>query len=239
MSTRLKTRDKDLWDIFHICAQIMIALIALLFTILFSQKRERNAEATLQLAASNYEVAKSQAKVSEERMKATKAQVKNALLPSLTSADPKQRDLGMYLAKTLDESFATDVASVLALHDPDLRIRKNARSTLGSLSLSQQEGVKEKAEKGLNRYEIMNELSAKGLLKKLDDAQNYLYAGNISGRETALRIYVDVVNQLSPNARDKLDQKLLSDAEKAYKEGHFEDAVRNFSRLFTDYRQSG
>src|SRR6266852_2430655 len=106
MSSKPKTRDKDKWDILQIAAQIMIAVMALVFTVLFGVRQQKNAEATIQLASSNLEVAKSQARMSEEQLETAKAQVENALIPALTSENAQQRALASALAKALDESFA-------------------------------------------------------------------------------------------------------------------------------------
>lgn len=232
MPSRTTATSKDGWDIVQICAQTLLALIALSFTVLFGVKQQMNAEVTLQLAASNHELARAQANTSEEQMKAAKAQVKNSLLPPLTSADPKQRDLAMYLATALDESFAAEVLTVLALHDPDQDRRNNARANLRILAHSQQEGIKEKAERGLDQTDIVSELRAKGLLKKLSDAEALLKEENVSGKEAALRLYHEVLSQLSLNSRKKLNQELLIDAEKDDREGHIDAAVGKYRALF-------
>lgn len=225
-----KTRSKDIWDKFQIIVQVFIAVIALSFTVLFGVKQQKNTEATTQLAASNLELAKAQKKISEE-------QLKSALLPSLCSENPKQRAMAMYLAEALDESFATVVAGTLALNDPNQNVRRSARLTLGSLSKSKQEGIKQQAQDVINQYDIVNELRNKGLLKKLSDAQGYLEGGNIQDKEKALQIYREVVKQLAPSLRSKMDQKLLDDAEMSYKEGHNDDAIRNYRALFAGYSQ--
>lgn len=231
MTGRSDMPRKDTWDRFQIVAQVAIALVAFLFTGLFTLKQQRNADATLKLASSNLDLAKAQAKISEE-------QLKSALLPSLASDNSKQRTMALHLARTLDESFAAAMAGVIAVSDPDRQVRQSARVTLGSLSQSQEGEVKQKAEKSIAAYDVVNEMRTKGLLKRLDDAQGYLEGGNIQDKEKALQIYRDVVSRLSFAGRGKLDQQLLGDAEKDYTEGNNDDAIRKYRALFAGYRQA-
>lgn len=225
------TSGKDTWDRFQIVAQIVIALMALVFTIVFTLKQQQNADATLKLAESNLDIAVAQTKIA-------RAQVMSALLPSLSSNDAKQREGALRLARTLDESFQAEMAGVIAVSDPDPRVRQSARGTLGSLSQSQETEVRQKAESSIAAYDVVNEMRAKGLLKLLGDAQAFLEGGNVQDKEKALQIYRDVVTRLSVAGRGKLDQQLLGDADRAYKEGHNDDAVRKYQALFARYRQA-
>lgn len=231
MTGQSDTPRKDTWDRFQIVAQVAIAIIAFLFTVLFTVKQQRNADATLELASSNLDLAKAQKKISEE-------QLKSALLPSLASDNPKQRTMALHLARTLDESFATAMASVIAVSDPDPQVRQSARVTLGALSQSQETEVRQRVEKSIAAYDVVNEMRTKGLLKRLSDAQGYLEGGNAQDKEKALQIYGDVVSQLSSAGRGKLDQQLLGEAERDYKEGHNDDAIRKYRALFAGYRQA-
>jgi len=45
-----------------------------------------------------------------------------------------------------------------------------------------------------------------------------------------------VVDNLSSNNRDKLDQQLLTEAENDFKAGHIDDAVRKYHALSLIYR---
>ena len=214
---------KDGWDKLHIGAQALIPLVAAIFTIVFSTKEQKNQTATIQLAASNYELAKSQVKVS--------------LLPLLSSENERQRDMALKLAETLDELFAADVARIIALNDSSKNVRQSARSVLGSLSQSLKAEVRQKAKKGVDQYDIMNELRTKGLLKKLNDAQGYVDGGALNGDEEALKLYHEVINQLSQDALSRLNKDLLAAAQKDDKEGNTDQAARKYQALFADYRQ--
>lgn len=231
MTGQADTPRKDTWDRFQIVAQVAIALVAFAFTVVFTVKQQRNADATLKLASSNLDLAKAQTKISED-------QLKSVLLPSLASDNSKQRTMALQFARTLDESFAAAMASVIAVSDPDPQVRQSARVTLGSLSQSQETEVKQKAEKSIAAYDVVNEMRTKGLLKRLNEAQGYLDGGNIQDREKALQIYRDVVSQLSPAGHSKLDQQLLGDAERDFKEAHNDDAIRKYRALFAGYRQA-
>lgn len=228
MLTQSQVSRKDGWDKSQIVVQAVLALIALAFTILFNLKQQENAEATLKLTNSNLELAKSQNKISE-------GQLKSGLLPSLSSENPHQRAMAMYLARALDEEFAAAVAGVLSISDPDANVRKSARTTLGSLSQSQEGGIRQRAERSIIQYDIVNEMRSKGILKTLSDAQGYLEGGNLQDKEKALQIYVKVVTQLSPAALKNLNQKLLSEAKKDYQDGYSDEAISKFKAVFNDY----
>jgi hypothetical protein len=58
----------------------------------------------------------------------------------------------------------------------------------------------------------------------------------IHGYEEALKLYREVVGQLSPNMLRNLDQNLLADAKKSDKEGYIDQSARNYRALFSDYR---
>lgn len=229
MSNESNNRQKDRWDKFQIGAQVFIALAASAFTVVFGLNQQKNADATLQLALANFELARSQVKVS--------------LLPSLSSEDARQRAMSLSLAKALDERFAADVASVLAVSDVNEGVRERARVILGGLSQSERNEVRQKAEKGANQYDIMNELRTRGLLKKLSDARGYIEGGSPGGIEEALKLYHEVVDQLSDSALGKLatlrelslDLSLLHGAREDEKGGYKEHAARKYRALFQDY----
>jgi len=221
MSNESNKRQKDRWDKFQIGAQVFIALAASAFTVVFGLNQQKNADATLQLALSNFELAKSQVKVS--------------LLPSLSSEDARQRTMGLSLAKTLDERFAADVAGALAISDANEGVREKARVILGSLAQSERDEVKQKAEKGANQYDLVNELRTRGLLKKLNEARGYIEGGSPNWAEEALNLYHEVINQLPYGALEKLDRGLLLDAAEDQKRGYKDHAARKYRALFQDY----
>lgn len=214
-------RQKDRWDKFQVAAHVFIAFMALVFTVVFGLNQQKNADATLRLARANFELARSQVKVS--------------LLPSLSSEDARRRTMALSLAQTVDELFAAEVAGALAFSDANEGVREKARVILGSLAQSERDEVKQKAEKGANRYEIMNELRARGLLKKLYDARGYIEGGSPNGNEEALKLYHEVLKQLSNSALEKLDRGLIIDAQEDEKRGYKEHAARKYRALFQNY----
>jgi hypothetical protein len=226
----LNKNVKGTWDRFHIIIQALIAFIAIIFTILFNFKQKENSEATLKLASSNLEIAKSQANISKE-------QLKSALIPFLASEEPKRRAMAMYLAKVLDEDFASTIATLYSINDPNPDVRKSARITLGNLSNSSQKDIKLRAEKSIAQYDIANELRSKGFLKELNDAVGYLEVGNILDKEKALQIYRKIVGNLTITARNKLDQTILNGAELDYHKGFLDNAVNKYRVLFSNYSQ--
>lgn len=223
--------NKDWWERFKIIAEVSIAIIALAFTISFGVIQWQNIEVTKELAISNLQIAKAQEKNSVNR-------IKSALLPSLSSENPKQRAMALYLANVVDEPFATEISGILARNDPNKNVRQSARLTLDILSQSKHREIKQNAEKNIKQYDIVNELREKGFLKELKDAQGYLASGNFQDKDKALEIYHGIVKKLPPDIKNKLNQELLAHAEVAYKKGHRDDAVRIYSSLFADFSQA-
>jgi hypothetical protein len=213
--------NKDIWDKSNIVIQAFIALIALAFTLLFNFKQQENAEATLKLTSSN--------------LKISEVQIKSSLLPLLSSNDPKQRTMAMYLAKALDEEFAAAIANVISINDPDSQVRKSARTTLVSLALSKENDIRQKAEKSIVQYDIVDEMRAKGLLKDLDNAEGFLEGGNFQDKEKALQIYRKVLSQLSKKSKDNLEQKLMNEANKDFNAGYNDNAISKYRALFSNY----
>jgi hypothetical protein len=93
--------------------------------------------------------------------------------------------------------------------------------------------------RNLEQSSIFNELLAKGLLEKMTQASNYAAAGNRDGQEKALLLFRSVVNQLSRDARRQLDQSLLNGADKDYRDGNTDEAVRKYRKLFSEYLGAG
>lgn len=211
----------EIWEKIQIVAQVAIALIGLVFTILFGIMQQKNADATVQLAHSNIELSKSQVQIS--------------LLPAFTNDNVCQRVVGLYLAKNLDEEFAVEVSKAIIMSDADEKVREKARLILGIFSQSENDEIKNKAQKGAYQYDLVSELRERGLSKKLEDARLYLDGGDPSGIEKALKIYNDVINQLSDNALEKIDRSLLIDAKEDEKQQHNELAARKYRILFQEY----
>ena len=223
MPSKPEIRRNNKVDRFQTFSQGLIPWIALFFTIVFSVMELKNQAATQQLTASNIELARSQVKVS--------------LIPLLSSKEASQRAMALYFARALDEQFAVEMAIELSKSDPNKSVRNSARSTLGGLSQSQQSNVKQMAEKGINQYNIMSELRSKVLLKKLSDAEDYIDGGSRNGYEQALKLYREVIDNLSTDGLKNLDQNILVAAKKNDKEGYIDLAARNYRALFSDYRQ--
>ncbi|WP_020586084.1 toll/interleukin-1 receptor domain-containing protein [Desulfobacter curvatus] len=66
----------------------------------------------------------------------------------------------------------------------------------------------------------------------VEKARGYLVGGNPEGKEQALKIYRELICILPKNAKDNLDQQLLSEAENDYKNGYYDDSVRKYESLF-------
>jgi len=216
---------KDRWDKAKIVSETLLALVGLAFTIVYGL-------ANFRLARSNSEISRSQLEIS-------RSQVTGAFVPSLSSQDPKQRAIAIALAEALDKSFAAQVAAILATKDDSQEVRATAGSTLSSLATTAEGKVQQTATSALRRFDVMNELRDKNLLGKLDEARGYQAAGSPTATETAVVMYRDVVKQLSPEARRKLDQRLLTEAEKDYAAGHIDAAALKYRVLLVDYGQAG
>ena len=219
----MSDKTKDRWDKADVCARIAFAAASLLFAGIFGFMQRRNEAATQQLAASNFELSKSETKIS--------------LLPLLCSEDARQRMMALSLTRTLDNAFAVEVASILAISDPQKEVRQSARSVLSSLSRSKKEEVKASAQRGVERFETMGELRMKGLLQTLEDAQGYLDGGAANGDAEAVRRYRQVLASLSPEALAGLDQDILKEAQSADSQGRLDQAARLYSSLFSDFRR--
>ncbi len=213
---------KGFWDKAKTLAEVLIALVALAFTVSYNSKSHRMAEANLQLAASNTKIARSQ--------------VESALLDPLTSSDPRKRAAALYLAKVLDPEFAVEVARLYALTDTSDDVRRTARIALDGLARdASQPRVKHQAQLGKDRYDVLEELKGKDLFEKLQQADRYLAGGNRSGKEAALRLYREVLDGLSPSARFKLDQRLLENAREDDRAGHLDSSLDKYHALFLPY----
>lgn len=86
----------------------------------------------------------------------------------------------------------------------------------------------------MEEEELLKELRSKDLLEKIKDAKAYSEAGNIDGRNQALKLYREVIKALSQKARQALNQELLKEAEKAFKKEHNAHAVSNYRALFEE-----
>jgi hypothetical protein len=90
-------------------------------------------------------------------------------------------------------------------------------------------------EKGVNQHEPLDELRAPGLLRKLQAARGYIEGGNSNDIQKALKLYNEVLKQLSRGTLRKLNRSLLADAQKDEKETNNELAARKYRSLFRDY----
>ncbi|MFZ2171127.1 MAG: hypothetical protein WAW61_16015 [Methylococcaceae bacterium] len=79
---------------------------------------------------------------------------------------------------------------------------------------------------------VEKELFDKNLLKNLHDA-NKLYKPD--DEELALQLYKGVLDQLSTDARNALDQKLRISANKDYHDGKNPDAIEKYRLIFRGY----
>lgn len=213
-------KKKDKWDKFQILAQALIGIAVAAFTGVFGWHQHKNANATLELARSNCEIAR--------------AQVQVALLPALASEDPRKRAMALHLARVVDEDFASEVAPMLAVRDSSEIVQRSAKLTLENLTSSQQPKVKRIAKKGLYQYELMRDVKARGLQEELISARNYIEGGTVDGPEKAINIYCGVLNQLPYETLQKLDQGLLRSAQEDGRHGYFDSAARKYRALFPE-----
>ncbi len=200
---------------------IYLPSVGLLFTVVFGIVESLNRHATQKLSESNNRLAESNVKVS--------------LLPFLNSPDPGQRKMALLLADALDPVFAADAASILSKNDPNQTVRFSARSTLEVLLSSPEKEIRELAKKSLDQTDIMNELRRENLLQSLQDAQNYIDGGGPDRFDKALELYQTVIERLSKESVDNLNQKLLTEAEKNYQKNNKELAATAYRQLFADF----
>jgi len=225
MPNESKAQSNKKWNLFQNISKVLLPCTILIFTIVFGVMEWRNQEVMKQLTTSNIELIKSKVRVS--------------LLPSLSSQDASKRIMALELAKEMDEQFAVKITTILAKRDSEKTVRLNARQLLESLSMSEDNKIRQIAEKGIEQADIMTEMRNMGLLRKLNDAHEYIDGGAPNGDKEALKLYHEVIAQLSPNFIEKLDKNLLSEARNAEKEGFIDQAVRKYRALFADYRQIG
>lgn len=217
--------EKDKWDKAHIIIQggiaiigVVIALIGACFTYTFSVRQSKIGEATLELAKSN--------------SRAAKQQIIAAIVPSLSSSDPKQRSIALALAENVDQEFSLRVASIYALKDPDKNVRKSASEVLISLSKSTVSAISQPAERSLGQYSLISELRDKGLLERIFAVKEKLDINRTDDQITAVKIYREIIDKLSQAGREKLDQRILSDAEDNYRKGLYKEALDKYQSLF-------
>lgn len=79
---------------------------------------------------------------------------------------------------------------------------------------------------------LLKELKDNNLIQKLLDADAYLAAGSIDSKEKSLKIYHDILSQLSADASGELDPNLLSSARSDDREGHIDNALAKYKELF-------
>lgn len=81
---------------------------------------------------------------------------------------------------------------------------------------------------------VEKELFDKNLLKDLHNA-TYNLSNTDGDVENALQLYRGVLDQLSTDARNALDQKLLISANKDFQEGRNSDSIKKYQLIFQDY----
>jgi hypothetical protein len=83
---------------------------------------------------------------------------------------------------------------------------------------------------------LTEEIALKKLDKELCDAQNYLKGRSLDAQVKACEIYRNVLGRLSPASRKQLDQGMLNEAQKDYRNTNYEDAAIKFKVLFLNVR---
>jgi len=200
--------DRDLWDQAQILAQVVLAITGPVFTFVFSQTNAR----------------------------AQKLQLQASLIDKLTDADETRRRIGLLLAQEIDPMFAAQAASALVTHDANPEVRRGARSILRSLVREGESEAGKLAAEILNRKGLAIELEEKNLADLITQARDHARMQSAHGREEALRLYQEVVAQLSSKARGDLDQKLLGEAQAAHREGHLDASLKAYEQVFSSHR---
>lgn len=92
-------------------------------------------------------------------------------------------------------------------------------------------------EKGLTTVEErVNEcLPRLGVYARIVEAEGYVQGGNSDGKAKALRIYQEVEAGLPDDLRGSLNKDLLAEARTDCRNGHFDDALRKYRALFSDW----
>lgn len=89
------------------------------------------------------------------------------------------------------------------------------------------------------RDRVARELETKQLLRKLNYALDRAKHSALTEKTTALRLFSEVVSELSEGARRDLDSNLLSNAQRADHEGVSEQAIEYYKALFNPYASNG
>lgn len=79
------------------------------------------------------------------------------------------------------------------------------------------------------------ELVESRVQQKLDDAQGYLESGSPNGGTEAVRLYQEVLEQLSTHVRQQLNQELLEAASQDVQAGYIDQAARKYRAVFSAY----
>ncbi len=213
--------QKDLWDKTKICTEMVIAIAALAFTVTYNIKQ--------------IDVGKGQLSVANLNLAVARAQTENLLVQVTCSTDPRLRSMGLYLAEALDKPFAVRLGQVLSLTDPNASVRTGAVAMLRTLSSSGPTEVRSAARSAVADVELIEELRGKGLLQKLRDAEGYLSGRNESGKDQALKLYRDVLSQLSDRASKHLDTSLLNQAKQDIQAQDRDAALSKFQSVFAAF----
>jgi len=81
---------------------------------------------------------------------------------------------------------------------------------------------------------LLKEMKDKQLIPKLRNAEAYLDAGGVDSKEEALKIFKDILECLSEEARKELDQRLFSEAMTDEGNGHVDSALAKYRALFNE-----
>ena len=101
-----------------------------------------------------------------------------------------------------------------------------------SLSKSAVPAISQPAERSLSQYSLTSELRDKGLLERLSDVKGKSDLSRVDDQITAIKIYHDIIDKLSQAGRERLDQKVLKDAEDNYRKGLYKEALDKYQLLF-------
>lgn len=158
--------------------------------------------------------------------------------PSMPSVPPIVGSPDKSKAPTLTQESAKHLTGNRALPTPPasrISPREDAFSGLHkSPAPGSKLGISNNKETHTTDTLIAKELHDKNVYKKLKDAATRLNPD--TDTEAILRLYRDALNQLSPEARRRLDQALLNAADVEFQLGRSISAAEKYRQLFSGYQ---
>jgi hypothetical protein len=198
-------RRQGLWDKGKICAELMIAVAALSFTVTYNRKQAALGDSQEVVAKLNLAVARTQ--------------VENSLFLAASSENPKQRSMALYLAEILDKPFAVRLAKVMSSADPSAKVRTDAVSTLRSLSRSDEKDVKSAAQGAVANFDLIAEL------------QLGMQLGQLRGDAQACETYARVFREWPSLITNESDRRIVQEASASCGKGESRKSVARLKQV--------